>query len=252
MGRAQGRQEHVLPHRLPLRRRSRLPSPRRGRVPHHLRDEGLHRALAGVLPDLYGQHLGRVHLLVQELDDPPQFGGDDVGHEDQPHSPGQEVRLHRLPEHPRVRTTEELGQGGGRGPPAGLAPGLEPGLDAVGRPVEHGVGGVVEQLPDDLAADAGVGRPLDLDEGGDAILVEEQVVEGPAVGAVGLAGDADLAVDEEPPAGLGRVDLVAGQETGVLGQEPLEQVLGGVPLLPHLVEPAVVVEEEDAAAHGSL
>ena len=45
-----------------------LPLLRPCRLPHELRYQGLH-SLAHELPHLDAQHLSRVHLLVQELDD---------------------------------------------------------------------------------------------------------------------------------------------------------------------------------------
>ncbi len=55
--------------------------------------------------------------------------------------------------------------------------GLELRLEAVGWPVLGAVGRIFEHLFHDLTAEVGVGRALDLSEGGDAVLIDEEVVE---------------------------------------------------------------------------
>src|SRR5262249_23100513 len=95
--------------------------------------------------------------------------------------PGLEGGLHPPPEARPVAAPPQERLDLPRRVHAPLAAGLlEPGPDGLDRPVRHRVGGVVEHLADDLAADAGVAAPLDLDQRGDGVLVEEQVVEGPA------------------------------------------------------------------------
>ena len=44
-----------------------------------------------VLTDLHADDLGLGHLLVEELDDPPQLAADDVGNEHQPQAAQPEV-----------------------------------------------------------------------------------------------------------------------------------------------------------------
>jgi hypothetical protein len=57
---------------------------------------------------------------------------------------------------------------------------LETGADRLLGPIKDGMGRVVEELPDDLAPIPGVAASLDLDEGRNAFLVQEEVVERPA------------------------------------------------------------------------
>lgn len=92
----------------------------------------------------------------------------------------------------------------------------------VRRPVEDGVGGVVEHLADDFPAGAGIAASLDFDQGGDAVLIQEEVVQGPAGAALLLVRDAYFAGDQEPAARRARVDLVPRQQVGVAGEELLE------------------------------
>jgi hypothetical protein len=46
--------------------------------------------------------------------------------------------------------------------------------------------------------------------------------------------------------------LIAGQQAGVLGEEALEQLLGVIGLLVHLHEVAIVLDQENASAHGKV
>jgi len=117
-----------------------------------------------VLPQLDGEHFGGVHLAVQELDDPAQLRGDDVGDEEEADPAGLEVGLHPRP--------EVVGRDSApceRGDPLVRVEGfsftalLVPAADHLHGPVEDRVGGVVEHLADDLAADARIAAALDLD-----------------------------------------------------------------------------------------
>jgi hypothetical protein len=49
------------------------------------------------LPDLDCQHFGRVHLTIQEFDDPSEFGGDLIRHENQTYFPRLEIGFNLLP-----------------------------------------------------------------------------------------------------------------------------------------------------------
>ena len=51
----------------------------------------------------------------------------------------------------------------------------------LGRPVTHAVGRVVEHLADHLPPDASVRRPLDLDDRGYGVVVNEEVVDAEVV-----------------------------------------------------------------------
>jgi hypothetical protein len=58
------------------------------------------------------------------------------------------------------------------------------------------VGGVVEELAHDLPPYPGIAAALDLDESRDAVLVQEEMVEGPARARV--VRNAHLLGDQEP------------------------------------------------------
>ena len=88
-------------------------------------------------------------------------------------------------------------------------------------------------------------------EGRHAVLVEEQVVDRPAAGAVQRIGDAHLAPDQEPSPGRLAVDLAAGQELRVARQEILEDVFGVEAPAGEFGEPAVL-KQKDAVAHALL
>jgi hypothetical protein len=77
------------------------------------------------------------------------------------------------------------------------------------------MGGIVEHLPDDLAADAQVTAALDLDQGWNRILVDEEVIERKLVSAALLEWDAGLAGEQKPPAGLLLIDLVASEKVRI-------------------------------------
>jgi hypothetical protein len=77
--------------------------------------------------------------------------------------------------------------------------------------MQNGVGGVVEDLADHLPADSCVRPAFDLDEGGQAILIEEKMIEGQPTNAAGVAGDRLLLIDQHEAPGVGAIDLVSGQ-----------------------------------------
>ncbi len=90
-----------------------------------------------------------------------------------------------------------------------------------------------EQLADHLTADAGVARALHLHQREDAVLVQEEVVHRPAVDRLLGVRHPELAAHQQPAARLAVVDLVAGEEVGVVGEERLEEVLRVVGRLLH-------------------
>lgn len=216
-------------------------------------DEGLEClavTLANELADLDGEDLGGVHLPVEELDDAAEGRGDEVGDEEESHAARLKVQSGLFPDVFRRDTgTEELFELGVGILTTEGAGGFELGADALDRPIGDGVRGIVEHLADDLAADAGVAAALDLDERGDSVLVEEEMIQGPAVGATELARDASLAVNEEPTTGDPRIDLVSREQFHVVGQERLEQRCGFVRLLGHSYETARIRQEKDPAIH---
>lgn len=126
----------------------------------------------------------------------------------------------------------------------------EPGLEGVRRPVEDGVRGVVEHLADDLPAGAGIAASLDFDQGGDAVLIQEEVVQGPAGASLLLVRDAHFAGDQEPAPRRARIDLVPRQQVGMPGEELLEIQFRGEGGLRHLRQLPGGVEQEDSSRHG--
>ena len=132
-----------------LPRAAGFPGEELGGLAYDAGDEGP-QVSSGVLPDLHGQHFGRVHLLVQELHDPPQLGWDGVRDEEEADLAGLEVGLDPLPEvSGGSGAVEEGGELLLRVEAFSLAALREPGLEGVRRPVEDGVGGVIEHLADD-------------------------------------------------------------------------------------------------------
>ena len=188
-------------------------------------------ALRSVRLDLDRVHLGRVHLLIEELGDPPQLVGHHVGDEDHPDPAGAQVVTDAgeelinaetwIPRElrdllPRLTAEPALG-------------GLERRTQVDDRPVPDPVGGVVEHLPDYLTADARVRGPLHLDQGRDGVLVDEQMVHTPSRTGGRLAiRHTVLAPDQGPAAGLLRRHLPTGEQVWVRFEERLEHVLGGV------------------------
>jgi hypothetical protein len=150
-----------------------LPLLRLGGLPHYGGDQRA-EALTRIALDLHGEDLGGVHLQVQELNDAPQLGGNLVGNKDKSDLSRLEVRLSLLPEnlgfHLRAKETGEFLFRVGA---AALALGLKLGPQGLDGPIDNGVGGVVEHLPDDLASDARVAAALYLHEGRYGILIKE-------------------------------------------------------------------------------
>ena len=109
------------------------------------------------------------------------------------------------------------------------------------------MGGVVEELSHDLPPYPGIAAALDLDESGNAVLIQEEVVEGPARARV--VRNAHLPGNQEPSSRRLGIDLVARQQPRMPGQKLLEIHLGGKRRLGHLREAAVRVEKEDASGH---
>ncbi|NUN50397.1 MAG: hypothetical protein HUU15_16415 [Candidatus Brocadiae bacterium] len=88
-------------------------------------------------------------------------------------------------------------------------------------PVLDTVGGVIQHLGDHFPASAGIAGPLALDEGGDAVLIQKEVIQAETAAAVGGIRDAHLAGHQQPAARVFGVDLVAGQQLRIAGQKSL-------------------------------
>ena len=198
---------------------------------HPWNDGLLGPGVVDVLLDLDAQNFRFAHLLVQELDDAPQFARDRVSHEHEAQPTGSQVGMHPAPE--VVGTA--IAEGGAhlllRIEVVPGATGLEALAHVLGRPRDHPVGGVVEHLRDDVAASARILSPLDLDQRRYAVGVHEQVVERPAAGAVSLLGHGRFALDQQPS--LAALGVVPGEHLGVIGDQLLEEFLGLVRRLSH-------------------
>ena len=180
--------------------------------------------LLHVLADLERQHLGTAHLLVEELDDPPQLWWDHVRDEAQSQPAGRQVHRNRPPELVRVLILAEQRRQARGGIGCVWMPDLERGAELLDAPERARVGRVVEQLPDDLAAQASVRAALDLHERWHPILVKEQVVDCPSVWAfLGVADPAHAA-----QAATGGADRPGRQPAGS-GNQP---AAAAVPLRP--------------------
>jgi hypothetical protein len=187
--------------------------------------------------------VGAFHLLVEELDDRSQLAGDFVGDEDEPQPASAQVGGDVGPEGVGIDVGAEMLLQSGLG--VGVRR-FEGGSDALDSPVGSGVRGIVEHLADDGPPNARIGAALDLDEGGNALLVEEQVIEAPAVAPVGVLADAHLSSDQQPA--LARfAALVAYEQIRMIGEQLLQDALGVVALLGHLDQPAALLDVDGHA-----
>jgi hypothetical protein len=180
------------------------------------------------LTQLDRENLGRPHLDVQELDHLAQFWRNAVGDEQHPNPPSQEIGFDLPPEGVEILVGAKLFEQDLGGAFSGrLAADGEALAQFVRRPVENGVGGIIKHLANHLPADSGVGPPFDLNECGDAVLIQEEVIQRPATGPAGLAGNRLLPVDQHEPAWVDAIDLVPRQKGGKTRQEILEVVFRG-------------------------
>ena len=79
-----------------------------------------------------------------------------------------------------------------------------------------------------------------------AVLIEEEVIDGPTTRSVLGVRDAHLSLDEDQAPRVGGVDLVSDDEVGVLGDEALERPFGIVSDLAKLSEPSLRAAEDHA------
>jgi hypothetical protein len=73
-----------------------------------------------------------------------------------------------------------------------------------------------------LATAARILRPFALDKGGDAVLIQKEMVQAPQIAAACLARNAQLTPHQQPAARVVWIDLVAGDEVWILGQRQLQ------------------------------
>jgi len=187
-------------------------------------------AVADELPDLHGEDFDIGHLLVEELDDALSLRRELVGDEEQPQAPLLEVLLDTLQK--RSISSGREASSWRSSSVDRRVDGSAPACWHVARfdahllrwPVHHRMSRVLHHLPDDFTADARVGAPFDLHEGWDTVLVEEEVVDGPAGSAAVVARDRRLAPHEYPAPRDLRVDLVARKQVRVLLDVGLELV----------------------------
>ena len=157
-----------------------FPQLRFGCPPDDLGHQGP-EGLTNELPDLNGNHLGRIHLLVEELDDPSQLVRNLVRDENHTNATGLEVRLDLAPE---VRVVlpvaEETIELAGWVETLSVTPTLEYRASLLDGPPGHPIGGVIQHLPNNLTPEARIRAALDLHQGRHGITVEEEMVERPA------------------------------------------------------------------------
>ncbi len=89
---------------------------------------------------------------------------------------------------------------------------------------------------------------LHFDDRRDGVLVDKQVVEAPLLAAAKSGRDANLAADQQPAARRCGVDLCARQKRGMIGEQLLKQLLGGIGFGLHLDHVAILVDKEDPVA----
>jgi hypothetical protein len=110
------------------------------------------------------------------------------------------------------------------------------------------MGSIIEELPHNLAPCPRIAAALHLDEGRDAFLVQEEMIERPT--GTRIIRNAHLTGDEEPTPWRLWINLVAWEQTRMTGEELLEIHFGSKSRLGHLSEAAVGVEKKDASSHG--
>ena len=124
----------------------------------------------------------------------------------------------------------------------GADPFLKDPADFADIPSQLGMGGVVQHLPDNLPADFRTALPLGFHQGRDGILVNKQVIQRPAVSAADDVGNALLPVNQDEPAGISRVHLFPGKQTGIIRYQLLQLILRGKGFLLHRLQPAQFVQ----------
>ena len=123
--------------------------------------------------------------------------------------------------------------------------------DVLNGPVTSRVSGVLEELSNDLAPDVGIVLQLGLYKRRDGVLIDEEMVHGPAVGGGGTVGYAHLAANQQPAPGLLRRHLFARKHVGMARDQSLQRGLVVVPGHFERRRVAVLVEPPDALSrHG--
>ena len=132
-----------------------------------------------------------------------------------------------------------------------LAPARKQLAELLERPVHDAVGGVVQHLPDHLPSDPGVGAALDLDERRHRVLVEEQVVDGPAAGRVFVVRERSLTTNQQPAARECPPSTGPREQARKPRDQRLQYLLGLIRALAHLDKLVVASQQKDPAAHAS-
>ena len=91
-------------------------------------------------------------------------------------------------------------------------------------PVPGAVRGIVEHLPNDLMADPAIGAPPNLHQRGDRVLIDEQMIQAPARGAI-LVCNRCLPADQKEAARITAAHLISRQQLRVVLQQPLHNRL---------------------------
>jgi hypothetical protein len=170
-----------------------------------------------------------------------------IGHKDHADVATGEVVADPLPKLLGISIWKCLAQPLLTGAPLAVGGGLKRGSQFGKGPVAHGIGRVVEHLPDDLASDPRVRRLLDLHDHWDAVSIDKQMVDTPdRPGTLG-GWHTHLPPDQQQrPRGPG-----GSATTGKHGREgskcPLEQILAAVGPLLQDDQPALT-NQEDASS----
>lgn len=201
--------------------------------------------LGEVLADLAGEDLGRCHSLVEELYDRPQRRRDLVRDKDETDPTCAEILFRPLKELYGVFSLVlKLNQDGAKLETVAFAARLQQPFEELSAPLECSIGCVVKHLRDDLTPAFAVGAALGFNEGRQGVLIEKEVVEAES-------GDGDLTLDEQEAArvSIGTwAERFARQQLRMLGEEPLQVVLGFVGLLDQGKDLLAVTNEEAADA----
>ncbi len=133
--------------------------------------------LVDELLDFNGEDFSRVHLPVQKFHNSLEFGWDVIRNEHHADAAGLQVRLHLLPELLGLAgVPHELGNLGHWVNLPLLTIAFVLSANCFHGPVNHGIGCIIEHLPDDFSPNSRIAAPLHFNEGRNGLLVEKEVV----------------------------------------------------------------------------
>jgi hypothetical protein len=190
-----------------------------------------------------------VHPGVQELDDRGQLVWDHVGDEHQPDGAAAQIAFRPVPEVLRISILAGDLRQHGCWVPADISAGsLEQLRQRAVSPVPGAVRGIVGHLPNNFTADPGIGTPLHLNERRDRVLIDEQMVQAPAPGAI-LVGDRCLPADQKEAARITAVHLISRQQLRMVLQQLLQNRLSLIRCNRQGHEILALADEDDIIRH---